>query len=84
MATSMCASGCTWLSDMVAALLRAPSPCSIMAAAWERVPQGACTAKGVLGLPAATLSRLLDLERCQVRLLLFSYPHHAEHKGSKD
>lgn len=48
------------------------------------MPQGACTEERVLGLPAAALSRHLDVERCQLSLLLFSHPHHAEHKDSKD
>lgn len=84
MATSMCPSACMWPSDMVAVLLRAPAPCSIVAAEWKQVPWGACTEEGVLGLPTTTLSRHLALERCQLRLLLFTYLHHAEHKGPKD
>jgi len=82
--TSMCAFGCTWPSDLVAMRLWAPAPCSIIAAAWEQGPQRACTEERVLGLPMAAVSRHLDLERCQLRLLLVSYPHHAEHKGSKN
>lgn len=77
MASSSCTFGCMYSSE-------APAPCSIVAALQGWVPQGAHTEERVLELPVGALNRHLDLERCQLRLLLFSYPHHAENEGSKD
>lgn len=48
------------------------------------VPQGAPTEESVLELPMGALNRHLELERCHLRLLLFSYPHHAENEGSEN
>lgn len=62
----------------------APAPCSIVAALQDWVPQGAHTEERVLELPVGALSRHLGLERCHLRPLLFSCPHHAENEGSKD
>lgn len=62
----------------------APALCSIVAALQEWVLQGAHTEERVPELPVGALNRHLDLERCHLRLLLFSCPHHTENEGSKD
>lgn len=64
--------------------IRGSAPCSMVAALQGWVPQGAPTEESVLELPMGALNRHLELERCHLRLLLFSYPHHAENEGSEN